>query len=165
MFTFWSRSSAATSCRAACAKRGTARRQRHIPAVERLEDRYVPSTLIPVQNHRDLVYDQLRNTLDITTSTGVVQQFYVPNQQQFSGFSVSPSNYAADLSTDGNSLYLTDPQTYGSQALLRQFNLNSGKITNYAFTRASSELGTYGLAIAANGKALFDTSATNQLPE
>src|SRR5947209_7167041 len=49
-------------------RRGRSRRRiSAVPRVEALEERTVPSILIPVANHRDLVYDPVRNAVDITT--------------------------------------------------------------------------------------------------
>src|SRR5262245_54249856 len=45
--------------------------------LEQLEDRLTPSTLIPVGNHRDLVFDSTRGLLYITTSAGTVQRYDV----------------------------------------------------------------------------------------
>src|SRR5216110_3287817 len=48
-------------------KPSSARAGRPRLLLEQLEDRLVPSTLIPVSNRRDLVYDQSRGLLYMTT--------------------------------------------------------------------------------------------------
>jgi hypothetical protein len=127
--------------------------------LEQLEDRVVPSTLIPIANRRDLVFDPIRGLLDITTSNGRVQQFSVGAQQLVGGFGLGyPSSFnGADISLDGNFLYVTDQTTSGSQGFVRRFDLNTGQVANLTYTRVSGEGGSWDVAIAANGKGLVDT--------
>ena len=67
MFPFSGRSSAKTTTKKC---RFTPRTRVQL-AVEQLEDRVVPSTLIPVSAARDLVYDPVRNQLDIVNGGSV----------------------------------------------------------------------------------------------
>ena len=157
MFPIWRRWSTKPMCTQAQPLRRTTTRPRTLLAVESLEDRVVPSTLIPVANRRDLVYDPLRNLLDITTSAGTVQQFSVQAQQLVRSIGVAPSLNGADISSDSNSLYLTDPQTNGSQDVIQDLNLNTFALTNLTFTHVSGELGTWDVALASNGKGLVST--------
>src|SRR3954470_17239895 len=79
--------------------------------VEQLEDRVVPSTLIPVSNRRDLVYDGGRGLLYITTSAGTVQRYSVASQSLLSPWTVGTSLYGADIMPDGSGLYVAEGQT------------------------------------------------------
>jgi hypothetical protein len=122
--------------------------------LERLEDRLTP-TLIPVTNHRDLVYDAVHNLLDITTSDGKVQRWDVNISSLLSAYNVGTSLYGADIAPDG-SLYATEGQTGNGQGTIHKVNLATGAVTNLNYTLASGEAGSFGLAIGSNGKALFD---------
>jgi hypothetical protein len=128
--------------------------------VEQLEDRLVPSTLIPVSNHRDLVYDPVHNQLDII-SGGSILQFNTQVQQLVGSIGVVPNTLnGADITADGKYLYVADPATFGSRGLIHQVDLNSYWITNLPYTRASGETGTWDVALGANGRGLLDTTNT-----
>src|SRR6516162_7513723 len=90
------------------------RRPRTLLALEQLENRVMPSVLIPVANRRDLVFDPTRNMLDITTSSGQVQRYDVANQTLLSPLSVGTSLNGADITLDGSALYVAENQTSGS---------------------------------------------------
>ena len=62
-----------------------------------LEDRSVPSTLIPVGNRRDLVFDPARDLLYITTSAGTVQRYDVAGQALLPPLAVGTSLNGADI--------------------------------------------------------------------
>src|SRR6266403_2917634 len=79
-----------------------ARPRRAILRVEQLDCRLVPSTLIPVTNHRDLVFDPSRGLLYITTSAGTVQRYNVASQTLLSPLSVGTSLNGADITPDGS---------------------------------------------------------------
>src|SRR4051794_22099657 len=97
--------------------RSAARRPRpargRLLLLEQLEDRLTPSTLIPVTNHRDLVFDASRGQLDITTSDGKVQRWDAVHQGLLSSYNVGTSLYGADVTPDGSYLYATEGQTAG----------------------------------------------------
>ncbi len=127
--------------------------------VELLEDRTVPSTLIPVTNHRDLVYDPVRGQLDITTSAGSVQRYDVASQTLLAPLAVGTSLNGADITPDGSSLYVTEGQTNTStgQGLVHKVDLTSGAVTDLAFPLNYLEGGSWDLAVGSAGTALFDT--------
>ncbi len=126
------------------------------PLLEQLEDRLTPSTLIPVTNHRDLVYDASRNQLDITTSAGQVQRWDVGTQTLLSAYAVGSSLYGADVTPDGAYLYATEGQVNNGQATVHKVNLSTGAVTNLTYAVNSGETGSYSIALGGNGKALFD---------
>jgi hypothetical protein len=128
--------------------------------LEQLEDRLTPSTLIPVTDHRDLVFDTLRNQLDITTAGGKVQRWDVLSQQLLSPYNVGTSLYGADITADSNYLYVTEGQTSNGQGTVHKVNLGTGAVTNLAYNLAASETGSYSIALGGNGEALFDGTHT-----
>jgi hypothetical protein len=125
--------------------------------LEQLEDRLTPSTLIPVTNHRDLVFDAGRAQLDITTSGGQVQR-WAAGGPLLSPINVGNSLYGADITPDGTSLYATEGQTNNGQGTVHKVNLNTGAVTNLTYALSSLESGSYSIAVGGNGKALFDGS-------
>src|SRR5437868_7000903 len=98
MFQIWRRLSSQVIDKHATETRRLRRCARPQLALEPLEDRLVPSTLIPVSNHRDLVFDPIRGLLDITTSSGSVQQFSVNAQQLIAGIKIAGTLNGSDIS-------------------------------------------------------------------
>ena len=157
MFPFSRRRSAKTTTK----KGNSTPRSRVQLTVEQLEDRVVPSTLIPVSAARDLVYDPVRNQLDIING-GSVLQFSTQAQQIVGSLGVSSGNLdGADITADGNYLYVTDPALYGSLGEIHKINLNTHAITNLTYTHVSGETGTWDVALGANGLGLLDTTNTS----
>jgi hypothetical protein len=140
--------------------RPTARRPRPArglrPLLEQLEDRLTPSVLIPVTNHRDLVFDASRGQLDITTSDGKVQRWDLATQSLLSAYTVGTSLYGADITPDGASLYATENQVTNGLATVHKVNLTTGAVANLNYAPAFAETGSYSIALGGNGKALFD---------
>jgi hypothetical protein len=146
-------------------KTTTKRRSTHRPrvqlVVEQLENRVVPSALIPVSDPRGLVYDPVLNQLEIING-GSVLQFSTQYQQIVGSIGVSGGNLdGADVTSDGNYLYVTDPALYGSQGEVHKINLNTHAITNLTYTHVSGETGTWDVALGANGIGLLDTTNTS----
>jgi sugar lactone lactonase YvrE len=136
-------------------RRPSLRRPTRRPALEQLENRVTPSVLIPVTNRRDLVFDATRDLLDITTTAGQVQRYDVAGQTLLSPLSVGTSLYGADITPDGSTLYVTENQTAGSQAVLHKVNLADGTVTNLSYNIGGGEAGGWDVAVANNGKALL----------
>ena len=79
-----------------------------------------PSVLIPVTNHRDLVFDGSRNVLYITTAAGTVERWDVASQARLSAFTVSTSLNGADITADGSSLYVSDDPGSAGGGIVQQ---------------------------------------------
>jgi sugar lactone lactonase YvrE len=133
------------------------RRPRTLLALEQLENRVMPSVLIPVANRRDLVFDPTRNILDITTASGQVQRYDVANQTLLSPWSVGTSLNGADITSDGSALYVAENQTSGSHGILHRVDLADGSVSNLTYNLVGLEGGVWDVAIANNGKAFFST--------
>ncbi|MBD2186167.1 hypothetical protein H6G03_34785 [Planktothrix sp. FACHB-1375] len=116
-----------------------------------------PSVLIPVSNRRDQVFDPTRNLLYITTSDGKVQRYNVVTKTLLSAFNVGTSLNGADITPDGNFLYVAENQTSGGQGFFRKVNLSNGAVTNIPYNLAFGEAGAWDVEIAANGKGLATT--------
>src|SRR5438874_13709289 len=74
------------------------RRTYALPRVEQLEDRTVPTILLPMNGPRDLVYDPVRNMLDITTSNGTLQMYSLTSQTLLKPLSAGLNLAGADIS-------------------------------------------------------------------
>ena len=150
--------------RARRAKARSTPARRTVLQVEALEDRTVPSALIPVSNHRDLVYDPLRRVLDITTANGSILQWN-PGTQAVTTLMNTPGTLnGADISPDGSTLYFTYQATSGSQSYLFALNLNSGQMAPAGYGPVSGEGAPWDVALASNGKGLFDGISTTGAP-
>jgi hypothetical protein len=115
--------------------------RRTILQVEPMEDRTVPSTLIPVTNHRDLVYDPIRRMLDITTSGGSILQ-YNPGTQGVSPLINFPGSInGAAISPDGSTLYFTFQQSPTGPYFLFALNLLNNRVATVNYTPAAGEGG------------------------
>jgi hypothetical protein len=128
-----------------------------------MEDRTVPSTLIPVSNHRDLVYDPLRRLLDITSGGSVLQ--WNPGTQALTTLVNTPGTLSgADISPDGSTLYFAWQQTPGTQGKLFALNLNTLQMVPAGYSPVSGEGAPWDIAVASNGQALFDSISTTTTP-
>ncbi len=134
--------------------------RRTVLRVESMEDRTVPSTLIPLSNHRDLVYDPLRRLLDITSGGSVLQ--WNPGTQALSTLAnVGGMLNGADISPDGSTLYFAWQQSPNSNGLLFSMNLNTGQLAPLNYSPVSGEGAPWDVALASNGNGLFDSMATS----
>ncbi len=136
---------------------GRRSRRLAVPRLEALEDRLTPSTLIPVTNYRDLVFDPGRDLLYITASDGTVQRWDVAGQQLLSAWTVGSSLNGADITPDGSSLYVAENKVSG-EGLFYQVNLNTGSVTDVPYTlNNNNEAGSWDIAIDNAGNALVTT--------
>src|SRR5258708_31659080 len=132
----WLRRFIHSNSRPAQHRRQASRSLRAMPRMEQLEDRLVPSTLIPVTNHRDLVFDPTRRLLYITAGDGTVQQYSVQGHTLLGPLNVGVSLNGADISPDDSALYVSDSQTSAGQGLLHKANLANGAATNLPYSLA-----------------------------
>jgi ribosomal protein L24E len=114
---------------------------------------FVPT--IPVPNPRALIYDSARGLLYVTTADGLVQRYDPTSQTLLAPFHVGASLWGADITPDGAYLYTSEAQRGATQGMVHRVNLNDGTVTNFTYNRAGGEGGTWDIAIANNGKALF----------
>ncbi len=137
------------------------RRPTAVPRVECLEDRDLPSVLIPVTNHRDLVYDPTRNNLDITTTNGALQVFNLTTQTLqtqpvlYIGYNLG----GADLAADGNTLLVAD-QGPANRQLVHRFNLQTYQESDFNFPPYAGSGAAWDLAMGPGTTGLFDDSSS-----
>jgi hypothetical protein len=117
-----------------------------------------PTTVVPVVNHRGLVYDATRGLLYITTADGNIQRYDVANQALLAPFHVGPTLNTADITSDGQFLYAADPFSGTTEGLVHKVNLDTGAVTNLTYSLRSFETGSYDIALGPDGKGYFTTS-------
>jgi hypothetical protein len=162
---FWGRRFAKAVSAPAMGQQRSILSSRARPGVERLEDRLTPSTLIPVANHRDLVFDPVRDQLDITTASGQVVIFNVQSQQVVNVVNLASSPLdGADTTPDGSALYVANPATNGTQGVIYRLNLSNFQVNPATYTRASGENGAWDLALGPRNIGLLDTLSTSSAP-
>jgi hypothetical protein len=110
---------------------------------------------IPVSGRRAQIYDGARGLLYITTADGLVQRYDPANQTLLAPFHVGASLWGADITPDGAFLYTSEGVRGATQGMLHKVNLNDGSVTNLTYNLSFYEGGTWDIAIANNGKALF----------
>lgn len=112
------------------------------------------STLIPVADHRDLIFDPGRDLLYITTSDGDVERYDVNSRTLLTPFDVGNSLNGGDITPDGNFLYIAEGQRGATQAFIRKVNLNDGVVTNLTFNLTYDDIPS-DVAIGPNGIGLI----------
>jgi hypothetical protein len=113
------------------------------------------TSLIPVSNRRDMIYDGTRGLLYITTSDGLVQRYDPASQTLLAPWHVGASLWGADITPDGAFLYASEAVRGATQGMLHKVNLTDGTVTNLTYNLSFYEGGTWDVAIGDNGKALF----------
>jgi hypothetical protein len=116
-----------------------------------------PVSVIPVTNRRALVFDVHRELLYMTTSDGLVQRWDIDRQTLLAPWNVGASLNGADITPDGQFLYVTEGVRGATQGMVHKINLDDGTVTNLTWDLAFYEGGAWGLAITGNGKALLDS--------
>lgn len=111
--------------------------------------------LIPVENRRDLIYDDSRNILFITTGHGTVERFDVAENMLLSPFEIGGDLYGGDLTVDGRYLYVADAAVQDDQGIIRKIDLVDGTVTDLAFELQSGESGAWDVSIANSQTALI----------
>ena len=102
------------------------------PNLVRLESRDLPSTLFYTStNRQDLVFDNTRNLLYITTTAGTVERYDVAASKMLTAISIpgSPSLNGADITPDGSVLVVTDNNPGPTQGFVHRLDMPSGTNT------------------------------------
>jgi sugar lactone lactonase YvrE len=93
----------------------------------------------------------------MTTSTGLLARYDVQAEQLLTPFAVGNALNGADLSPDGQFLYVAENQVTMTQGFVHKVNLDDGTVTDLAYDRSGAEPGPWDLAVAGNGLAFFTT--------
>ena len=118
---------------------------------------------IDISNPRDVVFDDQRNLLYITTSSGTVKRYDLVSRTFLSDINVGGSLHGLDISLDQSHLYITNNVLQGVDAVIHKVNLNTLAITGIHYAVDFGETGCYDIAIGANGLALLTSSASSPI--
>jgi hypothetical protein len=115
------------------------------------------STLIPVANARDLIFDSTRDRLYITTSDGKVQRYDLGTKSLLTALTVGTSLNGGDITADGGALYIAENQKGTTQASVYKIDLATEAVTTLNYTPDSGEAGVWDVAIGSAGRALVSS--------
>lgn len=113
----------------------------------------LPATQISVPGRVDMVYDQGRDILYITSGSQVLR-YQLATDSFLSPYQLSGSLMGIDISPDGNTLLVAD-STADTNVWVHVIDLNSGQSRKANFPAASGESGTFAVAFGGDGAALI----------
>jgi FG-GAP repeat len=111
--------------------------------------------LLQVTDRRDLVWDQTRKRLYITTTGGTIERFDANTRTLLSPFDLGVPLNGADMTSDGAFLYVASGADGLADASIRKVDLDSGSVTTLTFSRAFAESDRWDIKIGANGVGLI----------
>src|SRR5262245_54230737 len=113
-----------------------------------LEPRDLPSTLIPVPDRNDLIFDDVRGRLYVTTDHGTVERFDVATGTMLTSWVLDGGLVGGgDLPPDGKFLYVAD----GDQLQVWKIDVATGAAKALPYTTPGGALHSFDVTIAANG--------------
>jgi hypothetical protein len=134
---------------------------------ELLEDRLTPTQTpwtIPIQGVNDIIVDDTRHLLYVTTGLGKIERYDWINHQLLSPIIVGSKLAGGDITPDGNTLVVADRTPQGSLSVVHKINLIDQSVTDVAFAREpffhADNGGSYDVAILSNQTAWITISGT-----
>jgi Ca2+-binding RTX toxin-like protein len=115
------------------------------------------STTIAVSGARDLVFDEVRGLLYITTADGNVERYDIATRTLLTAIDAGNQLNGADITADGSTLYVAEGTRSASQGFVRKIDLNTGEVDNVAYDLDFAEGGAWDISIGATGKAVVTT--------
>lgn len=113
---------------------------------------------IHVNQTRDIIFDNKRNLLYVTTQVGNVERYDLAANKFLSPVVLSGSPYAMDITEDCNALYVTDIELSGGDGVVHKINLETLAVTDLTYTTDIADDGGYDIAIGSEGIALLTSS-------
>lgn len=98
------------------------------------------STLIPVTQRRDMVFDHAGEYLYISTSDGLVRRYNLVKQQLEGSFVIGGSLFGLDIAPDNSFFIVAQGQTTVSQGAFHRVSLINGAITNINYPLSFGEI-------------------------
>lgn len=139
------------------ARRGLGLRRRLFLSaqIEALETRTLPSVVIPVPSHRDLVYDNTRDLLYITTDQGQLQRWDPVQQQLLTAYAFGAVQTGADITKDGAYLYVAEtlPSPSGL-GIIHKLDLAKAAVTELGYTLTAPEHSAWDINVNDQGVGL-----------
>ncbi|MDB5341498.1 MAG: Repeat family, partial [Planctomycetaceae bacterium] len=126
--------------------------------IERLDQRIVPTQLIAVPNHHDIIYNDADHILYTTTQQGTIERYNTDTQTSLTPWTVGGVLYGADITLDGHWMYVGDRVQHSTtEGVVHKVNLTTGQVTDLIYPNNPGEGGSYDVAILPNGIALFSS--------
>jgi hypothetical protein len=114
--------------------------------------------IIDVNGPRDIVFDNLRNLLYVSTEAGKIERFDLSANQFLSSVTVGGSPHGMDITVDYSALYVADTELSGGNGVVHKIDMSSLNVTDLTYTVGENEDGSYDIAIGLEGIALVTTS-------
>lgn len=114
--------------------------------------------VIDINRPRDIVFDDLRNLLYVSTEAGKIERFDLSANLFLSPVTVGGSPHGMDITDDYSSLYVADTQLSDGNGVVHKINLNTLNVTNLSYSVDEFEDGSYDIAIGSEGIALVTGS-------
>ena len=129
--------------------------------VERLEDRLAPSVFIPVQTRRDLVFDDTRGVVFLTTSTGSIIEYDPAQQIVIGGLQVNSKGLnGIDITPDGSALYAGDAASNILWKIDLSKGVNNPIVLPLPVPGGPNSVGVWDVSIASNGTGFVTPTGT-----
>ena len=116
----------------------------------------------PVDGLRDVVFDDGRQLLYVTTSRGTVERLDIEALAMLEPWSVGQNLQGVDITEDGNFIYVCDRVDLGDQSVIHKIDLQSGKLEEL-FYQQKSEGGSFDIVILKNNQA-FTAGTSGRVP-
>lgn len=113
--------------------------------------------IIPTPNRSSLIWDPHRNLLYITTDDGVLERFDAASRLLLEPWDIGISQLGADITPDGQFLFVTDEIDAQLQPQIRRVDLDTGAITTWSFTPETREIHTWDIKIVSDTKGFVTT--------
>jgi hypothetical protein len=130
-----------------------------LPArIESLETRCLPSVIIPVTSHRDLVYDDTRDLLYVTTSEGRLERWDPNTQQLLTSYAFGTLQNGADITKNGQFLYVSEVQSpFNGYGVVHKLDLGRVEVTELPYTLLPPERGAWDINLNDRGVGLVSS--------
>jgi sugar lactone lactonase YvrE len=114
------------------------------------------TSVLPITDARDLIFDATRNWLYATTNRGMIERYDITSESLLAPLPVAFTPLlGGDISPDGRYLYVAESERNAVEAVIRKVDLLTGAVTLLSYDRLDRG-GPWDIAIASNGKALID---------
>ncbi|MHC4154280.1 MAG: SdrD B-like domain-containing protein [Planctomycetota bacterium] len=113
---------------------------------------------IDINGPRDIVFDDMRNLLYMSTEAGEIERFDLSTNQFLSPITVGGSPHGMDITADYGALYVADTQLSDGNGVVHKVNAETLNVTDLTYSVGQFEDGSYDIAIGSEGIALFTAS-------
>ncbi len=113
---------------------------------------------IRISERRDLIWDEARKLLYITTDTGMIERFNAETRFLIEPWDVGDSLTGGDITPDGQYLFVADDMDAQENARLRKVNLDTGAVETFTIDGAFSEGRGWDVSIVSDTKGFLTTA-------